>query len=54
MKTHYTYFGHIIHVYGGPGHRLRYSSVGVGVADTLAGIKRLIKQHVKSNETPNY
>lgn len=43
-----TYFGHIIHVNNdGIGHRLRYSAVGIGVADTLAGIKRLIKRHVK-------
>lgn len=42
-----TYFGHLIHKNTEPGHRLRYSCVGIGVADTLAGIKRLIKQHVK-------
>ena len=43
-RTHYTYRGRIIHVNNEPGHRLRYSVLGVGAADTLAGIKQLIKE----------
>ena len=42
-----SYLGHLIHENRTPGHRLRYSALGIGAADTLAGIKRLIKQHVK-------
>ncbi len=43
----YEYRGHIIHVNHEPGHRLKYSVVGVGAANTLTGIKNLIKSHTK-------
>lgn len=42
-----TYLGHIIHENRTPGHHLRYSALGIGASNTLAGIKRLIKRHVK-------
>lgn len=44
MKPYYFYYGHVIHVNNEPGHRLRYSALGIGASDTLAGIKRLIKE----------
>ena len=50
MKTIYHYFGVIIFRSTEPGYRLRYTaSLGDGsplAADTLAGIKQLIKERL--------
>ena len=43
FHNHHRYMGHTIWRNTEPGYRLRWSCVGVGSADTLAGIKRLIK-----------
>jgi hypothetical protein len=40
-----TYMGCIIWRNDEPGYRLRWSSIGIGAADTLAGMKRLIREH---------
>ena len=40
-----TYMGRLIHRNTEPGYRLRYNALGIGAADTLAGIKRLIRNH---------
>jgi hypothetical protein len=50
VKTkHYyhIYMGHTILLNHEPGSRLRWSCLGVGSADTLAGMKRLIREHNK-------
>lgn len=41
-----TYFGYIIHRKTVFSSALRWSVIGVGSADTLAGIKRLIREHM--------
>lgn len=38
-----TYRGVLISRNDGPGHRLRWSALGYGAADTLAGMKALIR-----------
>lgn len=45
MKFYWYYFGHIIYRNPEPGYRLRYNVIGVGSADTLSGIKKLIREH---------
>jgi len=42
---HHEYMGHTIWRNTEPGPRLRWSCLGIGSADTLAGMKRLIKDN---------
>lgn len=42
-----SYMGHLIHRNAGPGYRLRWYCIGIGAADTLAGMKELIREMVK-------
>jgi hypothetical protein len=46
-KPYYTYFGHIIWRNTQSGNTLRYSSLGIGAANTLVGMKKLIKSSIK-------
>jgi len=41
---HSTYHGITIYRNTDPGYRLRWYAIGVGAADTLAGLKQLIRE----------
>ena len=52
MKT-YTYYGHMIYFDPQPGYKLPYSSYIDGLfryADTLAGMKRMIREYIQLEE----
>jgi hypothetical protein len=44
MKAYHTYYGVTIWRNTKPGYRLRWSALGGFAADTLAGIKQLIRE----------
>ena len=43
---HSTYYGREIYRNIGPGYRLRWYSIGIGSADTLAGMRELIRERL--------
>lgn len=49
-RNFHTYMGHIIHRNDKPGHRLRWSCLGIGASNTLAGMKSLIRRNHKRKD----
>lgn len=47
-KLIHLYFGRYIFRNTEGGFRLRWSCTGIGAADTLAGMKRLIREHINA------
>lgn len=47
-KLTHQYFGHTLWRNTEGGFRLRWSCQGIGAADTLAGMKRLIREHINA------
>lgn len=47
MKLYHEYMGTIIWRNTEPGYALRWYSLGYGAADTLAGMKQLIRESLK-------
>ena len=43
MKLHHTYYGVTLWRNTEPGYRLRWSALGGFAADTLAGLKQLVR-----------
>ena len=46
-KPFHIYFGRILWHNDEPGYRLRWSCLGIGAANTLACMKRLVREHIK-------